>query len=97
MEDYILIPALDFCKSHRVQTDLLEQYHSHGLVNIIYRQQDLFIPEPEVRKLEKIIVFHRELDINLEGIETILELLNKVEHMQQTITQLENKLQRFTG
>ncbi|WP_431196501.1 chaperone modulator CbpM [Nonlabens ulvanivorans] len=48
-----------------------------------------------MKKLEKIIVFHKDLNINLEGVDTIIDLLERMESMQQQIIQLENKLQRF--
>jgi DNA-binding transcriptional MerR regulator len=95
MEDLILVPATDFCTSHHVEIELVNAFNEHGLIEIVHRKEVLFIPEHQLIKLEQILVFYRELDINLEGIETILELLRRMESMQDQITQLENKLQRF--
>jgi hypothetical protein len=95
MEDYTLIPAADFCKGHGVEIALIEQLDSHGLIEVIYRENHLFIPDHQIKKLEKIIVFHIDLEINLAGIESILPLLDRVASMQQQITDLENKLHRF--
>jgi hypothetical protein len=95
MEDYVLIPATDFCKGHCVEIALIEQITHHGLIEVIYREDHLFIPDHEIKKLEKILVFHTDLQINLEGIETILPLLERVESMQEQITALENKLHRY--
>jgi MerR family transcriptional regulator/heat shock protein HspR len=95
MEEEILIPAIDFCTSHRVKMSLIQALKEQGLVEIVTRKQLYFIPENQVKKLEQIIVFHTELEINLEGIETIFALLQRLESMQEHIQQLENKLQRF--
>lgn len=95
MEDLILIPAADFCTSHQVDIELVQQCNAYGLIEIVHRKEILFIPEHQVKKLEQIVVFHRDLDINLEGIETIIELLHRVESLQDKINQLENKLLRF--
>jgi DNA-binding transcriptional MerR regulator len=96
MEDYILIPAIDFCLGHHVELETIQIINKQGLIEIIELENTLFIPEHQVKRLEQILVFNRDLDINLEGIETILELLHRMEFMQEQIIQLENKLQRFS-
>lgn len=96
MEEYILIPAQDFCLSHQITIDVVQTMSDHGLIEIVKRKESFFIPENQIKRLEQILVFNRELDINLEGIETIFELLERIEFMQDHIKKLENKLQRFT-
>jgi hypothetical protein len=44
-----------------------------------------------MQKLEKFVRLHYDLDINLEGIETINYLLEKIEKMQREILELRNK------
>jgi hypothetical protein len=44
-----------------------------------------------MQKLEKFVRLHYDLDINLEGIETINYLLEKIEKMQKEILELRNK------
>jgi hypothetical protein len=45
-----------------------------------------------MHKLEKFVRLHYDLDINLEGIETINYLLERIEEMQKEIVNLRNKL-----
>jgi len=45
--------------------------------------------------LEKLVRLFYELDINLEGIETITYLLNRMNQMQQEILQLNNRLRIY--
>ena len=95
MEAHTLIPVIDFCDAHCVEITLIQSFNNHGLIAIVEQEQEWFIPEPEVKKLEQIIVFYRDLDINLEGIETIFMLLQRVENLQNHVNHLENKLNRF--
>lgn len=95
METYTLIPVVDFCDAHCVEITLVKSFNDHGLIAIVEQEQALFIPEPEVKKLEQIIVFYRDLDINLEGIETIFMLLERIEALKNHVNLLENKLIRF--
>ena len=55
-------------------------------------QQSSYILPDEVHKLEKLVSLHYDLDINIEGIETINHLLEKIEDMQNEIIKLKNKV-----
>jgi len=43
-------------------------------------------------KLEQIVRLHQELNINSEGIDAIINLLKRIENMQNEIIELRNKL-----
>jgi hypothetical protein len=45
--------------------------------------------------LEKLVRLYYEMDINLEGIETITYLLNCMHGMQQQIVKLKNHIQLY--
>lgn len=96
MEDYNLVPAQDVCVSHKVTVETVQMLSDYGLIEVVQLKQTVYIPENQLKRLEQILVFNKELDINLEGIETIFELLERIEKMQSHIIQLENKLKRFT-
>jgi hypothetical protein len=58
--------------------------------------EDLVYIEPEqLKQLEKYIQFYYELDINLEGIETITYLLQRITDLQQEMRTLTNKLRLY--
>lgn len=95
MEEHTLIPAESFCVSHQIDVHFIEELHDFGLVHIVSKQQSLFIPETELQKLERILVFNKELDINLAGIETIFQLLERIEGMQNQLIRLENQLKKY--
>ena len=51
----------------------------HGFINLIEERESVFIKPDELPKLEQIVRFNRDLEINLEGIEVIFNLLERVE------------------
>jgi hypothetical protein len=53
--------------------------------------------ESQLNELEKIIRLYYELDINLEGIETVIHLLQRINDMQDEITLLKNRLRLHEG
>ncbi len=92
MENDELIPAKDFCIYHNIEYSFISSLENSGLISITSIEQSSFIPVDEIQKLEKFIRLHYDLDINLEGIETINHLLEKIEEMQKEILNLRNKL-----
>ena len=92
-----LIPVKDFCLHHNIEYSFVNMLQNSGLITITSVKRSLFIQSDDLRKLEKFVRLHYELDINLEGIETINHLLNKIEEMQKEIIQLQNTLPGLSG
>ncbi|MEP6951856.1 MAG: chaperone modulator CbpM [Ginsengibacter sp.] len=91
MKQEELIPAKDFCIHHNIEYSFISSLEGSGLISIRSVKRSAFIPVDEMHKLEKFVRLHYDLDINLEGIETINYLLEKIESMQQEIVRLKNK------
>ena len=90
-----LISANDFCVSHDIEISFISALQESGLVKIEMIEETAFIPVYQLRQLEKIVRLYYDLDINLEGIETINHLLSRVVDMQEEITVLKNRLRLF--
>ncbi len=58
-------------------------------------EQTGFIPVEELQKLEKLIRLHYDLDINVEGIDAIVCMTERIENLQQEIIQLKNRLKLY--
>ena len=91
MEQGNLIPAKDLCIYHNIEYSFVHDLEDSGLINVTSVKQEVFIPEEEIQKFEKFIRLHYDLDINVEGLETINYLLEKMERLQREIVQLRNK------
>ena len=91
MEQGNLIPAKDLCMYHNIEYSFINQLENSGLISVTSVKQEVFIPEDEMQKVEKFIRLHYDLDINVEGLETINYLLEKMERLQREILQLRNK------
>jgi hypothetical protein len=90
MEQDELIPVQDFCLYHNIEYSFINSLENSGLISVTSVQQSTFIPVDEMPKLEKFVRLHYDLDINVEGIETISYLLEKIEAMQEEILKLKN-------
>lgn len=92
MEKNELVPAEEFCIYHNIEYSFINSLESSGLLSITSVGQSSYIPANEIQKLEKFVRLHYDLEINLEGIETINHLLEKIEEMQREILQLKSKI-----
>ena len=92
MEQEELIPVKDFCIHHNIEYSFISSLENSGLISITSVKRSSFIHADEMHKLEKFVRLHYDLDINLEGIETINYLLERIEKMQRELVNLKNKL-----
>ena len=92
MEQQDMIVLDEFCTSHQVEVSFVRILEEHGLIETIIVNETLYIQENELSKLEQIVRLHQELNINSEGVDAIINLLKRVENMQNEITILRNKL-----
>lgn len=87
-----LIAAGEFCQSHNVEMSFLQALHESGLVDIVTAEEAIFISSDQLPHLEKLVSFHYDMDINLEGIEAIHHLLEQVKAIQDEMRLLKNRL-----
>jgi hypothetical protein len=92
-----MIPALEFCSCHNIEIGFLYSLAKAGLIEIVLVEAAEYIYEDQLNDLEKIVRMHYELDINLEGIETVIHLLERINEMEDEITHLKNRLRLYEG
>lgn len=92
METTDMIVLDEFCTNHHVEVSFVRTLEEHGLIETIIVNETLYIQENELSKLEQILRLHQELNINSEGVDAIINLLKRIENMQNEITVLRNKL-----
>jgi hypothetical protein len=90
-----LISTDDFCSHYKVEYSFISSLQEHGLIEIITIDQHSFIDHDHLKNVEKLVRLHYDLDINLEGIEAITYLLNRVKNMQAEIIALKNRLRLY--
>ena len=90
--------ALDeFCANHSIEISFIDTLQQNGLIEITTIKDANFISAEQLQQAEKIIRFYYDLDINLEGIETINHLLERINEMQDEIVSLRNRLRLYEG
>lgn len=86
-----LILAKNFCTSHGLEFTFMYTLQDFGFIELIEEQENIFIKPEQLPRLEQIVRFNRDLEINLEGIEVIMQLLSRIENLQQETRQLKKQ------
>jgi len=73
----------------------LHALQDYGLVQVTTVEQRVFIDADDLSDVERIIHLHQDLDINLEGIDAIMQLLKRLEKAQEELTTLRNRLRLY--
>ena len=95
MQTEEMIPANEFCLHHNIELSFIYSLKESGLNEISTVEEKTFVPVNQLNHLEKLVRLYYEMDINLEGIETITYLLQRMNEMQQQIGQLNNRLRIY--
>lgn len=89
-----LINAFEFCTSHGIDISFILLLRDYGLAEMETIHDTIFLHKSELIEIERIIRLY-ELDINLEGIETIIYLLKRYNEMNNEIITLQNRLRLY--
>lgn len=97
MQDKTLISAKAFCTHHQIEVTFIRSLQEYGLIDGTAAEDDYLLPQEQVDVLERLVRLHYDLHINLEGIDAIYHLLQRVESMQQDMALLRNRLRLYEG
>jgi hypothetical protein len=97
MQTEEMIPASECCIHYHIEPSFIDSLRDAGLIEILIVEEKIFVPTSQLSQLEKLVRLYYELDINLEGIETITYLLQRMNEMQKKIIQLSNRLSIYEG
>lgn len=90
-----LILISEVCKHYRLDRSFFDVLDQNDLLEPVYYENEYFIEIEYLPRLEKIIRFQQDLNVNLEGIAVIFELLDKVDLLQNENRRLRNRLDIF--
>lgn len=90
-----LVAVAEFCEKHGIEAAFIVHLRENGFVEVIQDRDVLYLKVEHIPRVEKIVRMHFDLNINLEGIEVISNLLERIEAQQREITLLRNALRRW--
>ena len=92
-EKLILIDL--FCQHHNIEVNFISALKEYGMIKIIIIEEKEYFSLNQLPSIEKIIRLHNDLEINLEGIDVIINLLNQIDDFKSQLIVTQNKLDFF--
>jgi len=89
------IPVLHLCDLYQMEITFFKELNEEGLIEVVSRQNSMYVHEDKLYKVERIIRIHRELNINIEGIDVVLNLLEKVDKLQNEVYSMQSRLRLY--
>jgi len=83
------------CESYQVPDSFIEALQQFELIPLKHQADELMIDPEILPDLEKIMRLHFDLNINMEGIDVIINLLQQIEELKDEIQGLKNRLRLY--
>lgn len=85
----------DCLRIYKVEESFIESLHEVGLIKVTYHAEERFIEYDELSDFEQFIRWYYDMDINVEGIDALRHLLDRVTNLQSENHQLKTELQFY--
>lgn len=89
------ISIVEFCRCHHLEYSFINSLNEHGLIETVVIEDTEYLERERLRDLERMVRLHNDLEINLQGIDAINHLLERVSNLQNEVRILKNRLSRF--
>lgn len=90
-----LILVKEVCVHYKVEETFLYALHASELIHLHTQAQQMYMRMDEITNFERLWRLHYDLNINIEGLEAVVRLLDKVERLQHDNRLLRNRLKRY--
>jgi chaperone modulatory protein CbpM len=86
------ITLKEYSVQYNIEPAFLVELEESGIIYFEAEGEEKYIQEEQLGELERYVRFHYDLNINIEGIDAIRHLLNKVNLMEHEIKVLRSQL-----
>ena len=91
-----LVAVKQFCSYHNISQEFIQHLRQNDIIELVMVKRTRYIPENQLQILEKALRLYNDLQLNAEGIQTILHLLSSLEKKQAEINMLQNQLEFYS-
>lgn len=82
----------DLCIHYQLEPPFVKKLSDFGLIKVTVIDELKYLSPEGVVQLEKIIRIHTELQVNVEGIDVVMNLLDQIADLKAQVTELKEKL-----
>ena len=89
------IPINKLCKLYKVEMSFFSNLNEIGLIQITTIEQSHYVEQDKINDIEKMVRIHRDLGLNIEGIDIVFNLLQKIDDLENEIITIKNRLRFY--
>ncbi len=86
------IPVAHLSKQYSIEETFIIDLHDKGVLHLNIVEETHCLHCDSMPVFEKIMRIHDELHINIEGIDVILNLLDKIDNLNRQLVKTQNRL-----
>jgi len=90
--DTDLIIISEYCQKSHTDPDFLISLEEGGLIEVQVIDGERYLPVSQLRDLERYSHLYYDLSINVEGIDAIRHMLDRMRQLRQEVRQLRRQL-----
>ena len=92
-DNWILLQTIS--SHYQVELSFFTLLNDLGLIEIEIIEKSPYIHENQMHNLERMIRLHYELEVNPEGIDVVINLLQRIEKLQKDLLATQNRLRLY--
>lgn len=89
------IPVIQLCDQYVIEKSLFAELNNAGLIEVTIIEKTECLHKDRLWIFEKIIRIHKDLNINVEGIDAVMNLLERVEQLNKELQQIKKRLELY--
>ncbi len=86
------IPVNILCTHYKVEISFFNSLDEIGLIEVLEIEQGKYVHKDSIYDIEKILRMHQDLQVNVEGIDVVLNLLHKIDALQSELKSVRSRL-----
>ena len=90
-----LILTEELCAHYQVEKRFIRALHEREIIHLERVEQKEYLPVEKIGEFEKLRRLHYEMHINMEGLEAVQNLLDKIKNLQREKQRLKNRLRLY--
>lgn len=92
-ENYILVRQ--YCEKTQIPDSFVNALNHYGLIECQHIETEIYILDEQIPEIERFDRLHRDLGINLEGIDALNQMLSRIYEMENEMNDLRKRLRLY--
>jgi hypothetical protein len=95
MEKEQLILVSHYCQQTRTSLEFIESLQEYGFIQVLLIEEHNYVHPQDIVEIERVTRLQEELGINLEGIDALNHMLQKVDQLEKELKIVRDRLRIY--